>query len=257
MLSYLTEINLNHSLLAELDAGIKACLATLLIVMASICVKQVSLSLVFLYLLLATIMLGSNLRFLLKNMVSYSLIILLPYSFGILLSMLLAFIFSNPQYTSGLVINETLIRMVRIFFVWYIGSLYICSTPIQTILGMLQIVFSPLNRWGIPISKYLTIIMCIVIVLSESVSEFKDNVVEHARIIFKNKMLGFRTKITELGNLIVLFLANSLQKTETIQNLVDQTNPDDFLYTFKVSKNEIITLFSFAVFLTLFIFVTY
>jgi len=67
VLSYLSEINLKNSLLAELDAGLKACLALILTVLASVCEKQVSFFIIFLYLLLATLLLGSNFRFLWKN----------------------------------------------------------------------------------------------------------------------------------------------------------------------------------------------
>jgi len=254
VLSYLTEIKIKNSLLAELDAGLKACIAIILTIIAAICEKQVSLSLIFLYLVFATVLLGSNFRFLLKNMVAYGIVFLLPYFFGLLLSMLLGHFFSNALYVSDLVLKETLLRMVRIFFVWYIGSLYICSTPLKSMLGMLKKVFSPLNSLGVPVSKYLTIIMCIVIELTESVSEFKNNAVEQARTIFKDKSMCFKTKIKEISNLLVFFIANSLQKTEEIQKLVDQTNSNNFTYNFKVSRNEILAIFSFIILLTFLIF---
>jgi len=48
---------------------------------------------------------------------------MLPYSFGLLLSILFGYLFSNALFVSDLVIPETFLRMLRIFFVWYIGSL--------------------------------------------------------------------------------------------------------------------------------------
>ncbi len=254
MLSYLSEINLKNSLLAELDAGLKACLALILTVLASVCEKQVSFFIIFLYLLLATLLLGSNFRFLWKNIVAYGIIFMLPYSFGLLLSILFGYLFSNALFVSDLVIPETFLRMLRIFFVWYIGSLYICSTPLQAILGMLKKVFNPLNSLGVPVSKYLTIIMCIVIQLTESVSEFQNNTVEQARTIFKEKRMGLKTKLKEISNLLVFYIANSLHKTEEIQKLVDQTNPNNFTYNIQISRKEIFTLFSFLLLLTVLIF---
>lgn len=253
MLSYLTDINTKNSLLADLDAGIKACLAILLTVIASVCIKQESLLLVFLYLVLATVSLGSNFRFLLNNMVSYGIIFLLPYFLGLFLSVFFGYLFSNTQYVSDLVLKETLLRMVRIFFVWYIGSLYICSTPFKSILGMLKKVFSPLNSLGVPISKYLTIIMCIIIQLTESVSEFKNNTVDQARTIIKNKSMCFKTKINGISNLLVGFIVNSLQKTEEVQKLVDQTDIKNLTYSFRFSKNEILAIFSFIIFFSILI----
>jgi energy-coupling factor transporter transmembrane protein EcfT len=254
VLSYLTEINLKNSLLAELDAGLKACLAIILTVIASVCAKPVSLLIIFLYLVLATFLLGSNFRFLMKNMVTYGIIFLLPYSFGLLLSMLFGYFFSNALFVSDLVFQETFLRMVRIFFVWYIGSLYICSTPLPAILGMLKKVFNPLHSMGVPVSKYLTIIMCIVHQLTESVSEFQNKAVAQARTIFKDKSMGLKTKLKEISNLLVSYIANSLQKTEEIQRLVEQTNSNYFTYHVQVSRKEIYALFSFILLLTVLIF---
>lgn len=249
----LTAIKTKHSFLAELDAGLKAGMAITLTVLAIVCEKPISLSLLFLYLVLATVSLGSNLRFLLKNLVSYSLIFLIPYSFGLFLSMLLGYLFPNALYSSDLVLQETFIRMVKIFFVWYIGSLYISSTPLKSILGMLKQVFSPLNRLGVPVSNFLTIIMCIAIHLTESVSDFKTNAVEQARAIFKGKNLGFKAKLKEISNLLVFYIANSLQKTDEIERLMKQTDLFDYTYRFKIGKNDLLAIVSFVVLLTVLI----
>ena len=254
---YLTDIKTKHSFLAELDVGLKACLAIILTVLAAVCEKPVSLSLVFLYLVLASVLLGRNLRFLLKNLVSYGIIFLFPYSFGLILSMLLGYLFPNALYSSDLVLQDTFIRMVRIFFVWYIGSLYISSTPLNSILGMLKQVFSPLKRLGVPVTNYLTIIMCIVINLTESVSDFKTNAVEQARTIFKDKSLGFKAKLREISSLLVLFIANSLQKTDEIQQLMEQTDLFDFTYRFKIGRNELIAIISFMVLLSVLMLLAY
>jgi len=226
----------------------------MLALVALVCDQQVSLSLVFLYLVFATVMLGSNFRFLLKNMVSYGLIFLMPYFFGLLLSMLVNSLFSNGHVPADLVLKETLLRMVRLFFVWYIGSLYICSTPLPSILGMLKHVLSPLKHWGVPVSTALTLIMCIVLQLTASVSEFKNTTVEQARNIFQDKSTCFKTKLKVLANLLVFFIVNSLQKTEEIQTLVDQTNLDDFTYRFKVARNELLVIASFIILLAVLIF---
>lgn len=254
MLSYPTDINKKNSLLTELDAGLKAGIAIILTVVALVCENQFSLLIIFLYLGSVTFLLGSNFQFLLKNVVSYGLIILLPYFFGFSLSLLLGYLFSNTSYVPDLVFKETLWRIIRIFMVWYIGSLYIYSTPLKSMLGMFKKVFSPLNRIGVPVSKYLTFIVCIIIQLTESVSGFKNNSVEQARTIFRNKSMCLQTRIKEISNLLVEFIADSLHKTGEIQTLMEQTNLDNFTYSIIVSKKEKLAIFSFIVLLTLLFF---
>ncbi|SPF38711.1 conserved membrane hypothetical protein [Candidatus Desulfosporosinus infrequens] len=254
MLNFLTATTLKNSRLADLDAGLKACLSFLLTGLVLVSTKQVSLSLVFCYLVLATVLLGSNFRFLGKNAAAYALIFLLPYFFGLLFSLFMAKLFSNAYYSSDFVIQEIVFRMVRIFYIWYIGSLYIASTPLNSILGLLKSVFSPLSRWGVPVANYLKIIMCIVLKLTESVSDFKNNDVEQARLIFQTKHTSFKTKLKGLSNLLVLFIANSLQKTDEIQQLMDQTSLDDFTYHFKVTRSELLTIASFMILLLIIIY---
>jgi energy-coupling factor transport system permease protein len=249
MSGYLLNVDIKNSLLAEIDAGLKAILAIVLVIAALVCVKQVSLLVIFLYTVIATVLLGSNFRFLFKNMVSYAIIIMFPYLFGLLLSMFFGFIFSNP-FASEILLKEALLRMVKIFFVWYIGSLYIFSTPLESILGMLKKVLQPLNSLGIPISKHMNIIMCIVFELNESVNEFKNNSLAQARNAIKDKSLCLKTKIKEISNILVCFIANSLHRTEHIQELVAQTNVNDLKYNFRFSRSEILASFSIIILLS-------
>ncbi|MDD2233603.1 MAG: hypothetical protein PHZ11_03585 [Desulfitobacteriaceae bacterium] len=249
MSGFLLNVSTKNSLLAEIDAGLKALLAIVLVVAAMVCEKQVSLLIIFIYMVIATVLLGSNFRFLFKNILSYAIIIMFPYAFGLLLSIFFSIIFSVNQSASDLVFKDALLRMIKIFFVWYVGSLYIFSTPLESILGLLKKVLRPLNRFGVPIAKHLNIIKCIVIELNQSVSEFKNNTLSEARGIFKNRNSSFNTKIKEISNILVCFIANSLHKTEHIQELVARTNPEDLIYNFKFSWNEVIVSFSLIILL--------
>jgi energy-coupling factor transport system permease protein len=246
----LLNINIKNSLLAEIDAGLKALLAIALVIAALVCEKQVSLLVIFLYTMIATVLIGSNFKFLFKNIVSYAIIIIFPYLFGLLLSMFFGFIFSNNQFASGILLQEALLRLVKIFIVWYIGSLYIFSTSLESILGMLKKVLQPLNSFRVPVSKYLNIIMCIVIELNESVNEFKNNTMAQARNAIKDKSLGFKTKIKEISNILVCFIADSLHRTEHIQELIAQTNVNNLIYTFKFSRSEFLAVFSLIILLS-------
>jgi energy-coupling factor transport system permease protein len=249
MSGYIINVKIKNSLLAEIDAGLKALLAIVLVTVALFCEKQLSLLVIFLYTVMATVLLGSNFKFLFKNIVSYAIIFMFPYLFGLMLSMFFSFIFSNNPSVSDFLFKEALLRMVKIFFIWYIGSLYICSTPLESILGMLKKVLQPLNRLGVPISKHLNIIMCIVTELNESVNEFKDNALAKVREIIRDKSLSFTTKIKEISNILVCFIANSLQRTQHIQELVAQTNVNDLKYKFRFTRNEILASFSLVILL--------
>lgn len=253
MLSYQTDINNGKSLLTGLDVGLKAGIAIILTILAIVCQNQLSLLIIFLYLGLATFLLGSNFQFLKKNLISYGLIFLLPYFFGLSLSVLFSYTFSNNAYVL-VFFKDTLLRMVKIFFVWYIGSLYICSTPLNSMMGMLKKVFSPLNSLGVPVTKYLTIIMFIIMQLNESVSSFKNNAGEQVQTIFKNKSMSFQTRIKGISNILVSFIADSLYKTEEIQKQVEQTNLNNFAYSVSVSRKEIFAILIFIVFFTSLIF---
>ena len=255
MPDYLSSISMKNSFLAEIDAGLKACLAILLAVTAINCENRLSLLLIFLYMVLTTVLMGSNLRFLYKNALSYGIIILFPYFCGIILSAFLGRLFSADTYAAGagLSFAETLLRVVKIFFIWYIGSMYIYSTPLPAFLGILRKVFSPLNNIGLPVNRYLVMLKCILNELNESVADFKNNSLEQARGIFRNKT-SLKIKVGEIANIIVFFIANSLHRTEHIQELVAQTDISDIKYSLKVAKNEVWAALSFVMLLTAVIF---
>ncbi len=232
----------------EIDAGIKACLAILLAIAASFCNNGLDLINFTLYLVFITVFIKSDLRFILKNLISYGVIFVFPYLCGILLSLLMSKLFPAPAYFNNFVFEAAFLKMVKIFFVWYICSLYFFTTSFVAIMDMLNKAFFPLNSLGIPVGKYLNMTMFIVNELNKSVTQFKQDVLEQARNIFKNNDLGVKTKSKELSNILVTFIANSLQRTDEIQKQVELTRVNDYQYRLRISKNEIIAILSFIVF---------
>ena len=235
----------------EIDAGIKLILAILLAIVSSFCNNGLDLVYFTSYLVAITILLRSDLRFILKNMVSYGVIFVFPYLFGLLLSLALSKLFPGLAF-NNIIFETTLFKMIKIFFIWYIGSLYFFTTAFESIMDMFNKVLSPLNSLGIPVAKYLNMIMFIVNELTRSVGQFKQDILEQTRHIFKNKHLGVKTKSQELSNILVSFIANSLQRTDEIQTQVELTNINDCKYTLRISKNEIVAMLSFIGFLLLF-----
>jgi len=235
----------------EIDAGIKTMLAILLGFATSLCTSRLDLVYFSLYLVVITFLLGSDLRFILKNLISYGVIIVFPYLCGLLLSLLINHLFSGPAYSGDL--EATFFKMVKLFFIWYIGSLYFFTTPIQPITEMLNKVLSPLNLLGIPVAKHLNMARVVVNELTRSVSQFKQDILEKARQIFKSDELGIKSKLKELSNILVAFIANSLQHTDEIQEQVELTRVMEYHYGFRISKNEILAMLSFVILLLLFL----
>lgn len=235
----------------EVDAGIKTVLAILLIVAACLCDSRLDLLYLTLYLVVVTFLLGSDLRFILKNLAAYGIFIVFPYLCGLLFSLLMQKLFSGSTYVNNF--DATFLRMVKIFFIWYISSLYFFTTPLKIIIDIFNKVFSPLSYLGVPVAKHLNMVMVVINELTSSVGQFKQDIMEQARHIIKNDHLGFKSKLKELSNILAVFIANSLQQTDAIQEQVELTRERDYQYRFRVSKNEIVAILSFIVFSLLFL----
>jgi energy-coupling factor transport system permease protein len=244
--AYSAELNNRNT---EIDAGIKLILAILLAVAAAFCQNGLDLVYFSIYLLAVTFFLKSDLRFILKNLLSFGIIILIPYLFGILLSLALSRLFSGPAY--DLNFNAALLKMTKLFFIWYIGNLYFFTSSLEAIMDMFDKVFGPLNRVGIPVSRYLNMVMFIVNELSRTVGQFKGDIFEQAGQIFKNKQLGIKSKLKELSDILVNYIANSLQRTDEIQEQLESSGGNDCQYTLRISKNEIVAIFACVMFLLL------
>lgn len=245
MLEY--SADLKHKYI-EIDAGIKAALAILLAIASSFCSNGLDLAYFAVYLLVITIFLKSDLRFILKNLLSYGIIIVFPYSFGLLLALLIGKLFPGAGHFSNVNLDATLLKMIKIFFIWYIGNLYFFTTSIESIMDMLNKALHPLNSIGIPMAKYLNMVMFILNELTRSVGQFKGEIFEQAVHIFKNKQLGVKTKAIELSHILVAFIVNSLQRTDDIQEQVELAQASNNQYTLKITKNEILAILSFIIF---------
>ncbi len=244
MLDYSADLKNKH---IEIDAGIKLSLAILLAIASSFCNNGLELIYLSIYLLVVTIFLKSDLGFVLKNLLSYGLVILFPYFLGLLLSLLISKLYSASFYNVSL--GAAILKMIKLFFIWYIGNLYFFTTSFEPIVNMLSKVFSPLDLLGIPVTKYLNMVMVIVNELNRSVSQFKQDILEQARYIYKNKELGFKTKAEGLSDILAAFIANSLQRTDEIQEQVELSRVNACQYTLRISKNEIVAICSSTIFI--------
>ena len=229
----------------KLDAGIKTVLTILLAVAVGFCDNRLELVYFSIYLAVITVLLGSDLRFILKNLTAYGIFILFPYLCGLLLSMLLQQFLPGPTYAYHFA--ATIIRLIKIFFIWYICSLYFFTTPLQVIMEIFYIILFPLSYLGLPTAKYLSMVMLVMNQLTSSAGQFKQDIMEQVRIIIKNDSLGFTEKLKALSNILAVFIANSLQHSDEIQEQVDLTRASDYHYKLRISPNEILAVLSFVI----------
>lgn len=248
MLEYSADLKAKY---IQFDAGLKAVLLILLAGVSFLCETKLDYAVLFGYLGIMTAFFRSGPRFILKNLLGYSIIFVFPYLFGLALAVTLSKIFPGLSGLHGFSWYQALLKMVKIFILWYIGSLYFFTTPLESVLGMMQKVLSPLNSLGIPVRKYLTMLLCIINVLINSVDGFRKDILEQVRQLFNHSQISAKTKVRGLADILVGFLANSLQKTDEIQKQFELTRLDQASYTLRISKNEIAAFFSLVIFILL------
>lgn len=244
--AYSAELNNQNT---EMDAGVKIILTVLLAVSAAFCHNGRDLLAFAAFLLVVTIFLKSDLRFILKNLLSFGIIILIPYLIGVLLSLALSGFWAVPAY--DLYLSASLIKMTRLFFIWYIGNLYFYTSSLEAIMEMSDRVLGPLKRAGAPVSKYLNMVMFILSELSRTVGQFKGDVFEQAGRIFKDREMAIKSKLKELSNILINYIADSLQRTDEVQAQLESGWAKERQYTLRISKNEILAISGCAIFLLL------
>jgi len=249
--------NLNHfkiksnknTVLAQMDAGVKICIAILLSITPFLCEKQMSIGFILIYIFIITVFSGIHVQVFFRNLVSYIIMILVPYLFGYLLSMLFAFLFSNALFISNNSFEKIVFKFLQLFLLFHIGSLYFYTTPIESVMGMLNKIFSPLKLLGVPISEYINTVMCIVIELPNTINQFGNVLLQQVYLIVKNNSYSFKTNIKQISDVLVSLIVKSFQKTERIEKLIEEGDANHlYLYRFKFSKNDAIAILSLAVF---------
>lgn len=233
----------------EIDPGIKGLAALVLGVLACLSNNGWNLAVLVAYLLLITIRLVNDYRFVAKSLVSYGIIFVFPYLVGVLLAWLFRLLLPGEAGMTG-VTPDAAERLLKIFLVWYIGSLYFVTTSFGSVAEMLNQLFRPLNRLGIPVTKYLHMVVWSVDQLNLTVSHFRADTFAQVRQIFSNDQLGIRPKLKELADILADFIVNSLSLTEPVQSAIAQAGLNS--YRPKITRQEILTILSIVILLLLF-----
>lgn len=252
MPSNLSETNLNT--LAEkehweMDGFIKFVLATVLAAMPFFFEEQMSFGIIGVYLLIVTLVLRIKFRTLLLSAASYCIIVLIPYLFGLLMNGIIYSVTNNELFVYSQGPYEIFLRLFRLFLIWYVSILYFHTTPMKTVIGLLDKLFFPLKLIGVPVKDYLKVVMCIVLDLKGTGAEMKKRFLESARPNIGGAKGKFRINIKGISQIIVSLIVNSFEKIDKIQSFVEKVNPDDlYSYEFKISKRDVIAIISFFIF---------
>lgn len=242
-----TNINtLENNKSMGIDGLIKLILAVVLAIIPFFLEKQISLGILTVYLLIATLVTRIKFRTLLISAASYSIIVLIPYLFGYLMSELLYLFTSNELFAYNQGGYEVFLRLFRLFVIWYVSILYFHTTPMKTVIGLLDKILFPLKLIGVPIKDYLKIVMFIVSELKGKGTEIKNSFIENARSTIGGDKTKLKTKIKGISHIIVSMLVNSFEKIDEIQNLVENVNSDElYNYKFKISRSDLVIVLIF------------
>lgn len=229
-----------HSLrLTAMDGLIKLSLATGLGVISFRCEKPASFIVIMLFLVVTTWLARVNGRTMLVSAASYGMIVVMPYLLGIAMNELLYLVTVNPVFVYRQGIQPVVLKLVRLFLIWYISVFYFQITPIETVIGMADRMLSPLKRLGVPIEEYLKVTMCVVIELRKMPSEVKRNLgLRMRRAVGKNRW-DIKAKIKGVADILVTLIVDSFQKLGRIQSFVEEAAPGDlYNYRFRLSKYD-------------------
>ncbi len=197
------------------------------------------------YLVLVTLILGIKLRTLLISAASYCVIVLFPYFFGLLMNGLFYSLSKNDLFAYHQGPYEIFLNLFRLFIIWYVSILYFHTTPMKTVIGLLDKLFTPLKLVGVPVTDYLKVVMCIVLELKETGYEVTKSLGESMRSMMEGSRWKLKINIKGISQIIVSLIVNSFEKLDRIESFVEKVNPDDlYNYSFKLSKSDVLGVLS-------------
>ncbi len=235
---------LKHNQFEDLDGLIKLLLVIAIATVPFYLHKPTSYAVFLAYLLLVTLISRIRSRTLLFSGVSYAIIVLIPYLFGVLVNGLLYFFTKNEAFMwQGS--QEVFLRLFRLFIIWYVSILYFHTTLIETILGLLDKLLSPLKLIKLPVQDYLKIIMLVVTDLKGTGEEIRARFVDQARSASGRNKSNLRQKINAISQTIVRSLVDSFQKIDKVEGqLADSRAEAIFNYRLRLAMPEALTVIS-------------
>lgn len=243
---------LKRTKFSDMDGLIKLMEAILLAGMPFLVTKPMSFCLLSVSILMVTFISRINTRTLLMSAISYCIVFLFPYLFGIGMNALLYAVSGNAAFESHQGYDEIFLRLFRLFMIWYVSILYFHTTEMKTVIGLLDKLLTPLKFFGVPVSDYLKVVMCIVKELTEMGSDVKKSLGESMRSAIGGGNWKFHINIKGISQIIVSLIVNSFEKLDKIESFVEKSTADDlYSYRFKLSIHEVVSILSFFLLVSL------
>ncbi len=201
------------------------------------CVKNASFVVFFSFFALLSLISGIPGKTLLKNIVAYLVIIILPLLFGVAIQALFA-LFGGSGTMEVNAYQELFYRILRLFLLWYVTSLYIMTTPMELFLGLLHQILLPLRLLKIPVSGFLSTIRFVMLLLAEMANRFLDSYKELFSSYKNNKSKnkrGFYPLVKDMAQVLVSLISASLADTDKVQEMLVNDAERGFSYRFRCS----------------------
>ena len=233
-----------------MDSGVKLLVILILGVIPFFIDSSVNFTLLVAYLVFATFLSGIQLPIILKNILGYIIIIILPYAFGLLMAIGVSKITGQEPMLFYSSLEDVALRLFQLFILWYVGILYFNTTKPENFLGLFDKLLSPLKRIGVPVSDFLLVIMCVINHLKELAPEVKESFAHDISQIFGKKRNISKRKMEGVSKMLVVFIVNSFQRLGNLEEYIKQVeNKDLFNYQFNLNKLDILAIFSIVILL--------
>ena len=235
--------------LPQMDSGIKFLLAFILSVIPFLCDNQISFAIISGYLLLATLFSGIRMKTLFTSFMAYFVVVVFPFLFGFLISLLFTSISDSAMFTYYSQLGDTVVRMFQLFLMWYIGCIYFNTTPIKSVIGLFDKLLSPLKYFGVSVSEHLKVVMCVIKELTEIGPEVKKNFTESMNSMDTasgtKKKWWSKMNIKGISMILVNFIVNSFKRLDIIEQYVKEVEAEELYgYRLKISRSDMFALIS-------------
>ena len=221
-----------------MDVAIKLFLILSLLVAVISCQKLLSLMIIGLAALAIIFFSKINRGILFRNLIYYAVILVLPYFFGIIISLLTSSLRYNPELV--------FVKIIRLYLFGLLGGLFFLSTSIEVMASLCYKFLSPLQKLDIPVADSLKSLILIIDQIEKNISKFHDLNVQ--KITDKVRYKGsIRAKVQQVTQTFVTIIVNSFQKTEEVRRRIEQQDQNILnSYQFKPSMADAVGIFVFV-----------
>ena len=247
----------NDTNFSGMDAGIKLIITLFLAIIPFFCDQIVSFVVFFSFFALLSLISGIPGKTLLKNIVAYVVIIILPLLFGLAVQALIGLLTGSEAVQIN-VYQDLFYRILRLFLLWYVTSLYIMrseehtselqslTTPMELFLGLLNQILLPLGLLKISVSDFLSTIRFVMLLLAEMGNRFIDSYKELFSSYKNKSRKGFYQLVKDMAQVLVSLISASLADTDKVQEMIVNEAEKGFSYRFRCSLADFAAILVFC-----------